>query len=80
MTCTGDLAVRDRKRRIGIERYSADVARGFGKKTVAEYVEGNDVLRVLKSFGVDFAQGYSVSRPVSAKDLFDLLTARKQIA
>jgi diguanylate cyclase (GGDEF)-like protein/PAS domain S-box-containing protein len=47
-----------------------DVAKGFGKKTVAEFVDGDEVLRMLKTFGVDFAQGYFVGRPTSAEDLF----------
>ncbi len=47
-----------------------DVAKGFGKKTIAEYVERNDVLRMLRSYGVDFAQGYRVGRPVVAAELF----------
>jgi PAS domain S-box-containing protein len=47
-----------------------DVAKGFGKKTIAEYVERNDVLTMLRSYGVDFAQGYRVGRPVGATELF----------
>ena len=47
-----------------------DVAKGFGKKTIAEYVERNDVLKMLRSYGVDFAQGYRVGRPVVATELF----------
>jgi diguanylate cyclase (GGDEF)-like protein/PAS domain S-box-containing protein len=47
-----------------------DVAKGFGKKTIAEFVERNDVLTMLRSYGVDFAQGYRVGRPVVATELF----------
>lgn len=42
-----------------------DVAKGLGKKTIAEYVENKDVLAILSSFGVDYAQGYYIGRPDS---------------
>jgi diguanylate cyclase (GGDEF)-like protein len=42
----------------------AEVARGLGKKTVAEFVEQEACLGLLKRYGVDFAQGYFVGRPV----------------
>ncbi len=41
----------------------ADVARVMGKKTVAEFVEGDEALMLLKDIGVDYAQGYRVGRP-----------------
>ena len=40
-----------------------DVARGLGKKTVAEFVENADTLEVLKRFGVDMVQGYYMDKP-----------------
>jgi len=44
-------------------RALAEVARGFGKKTVAEFVEDERALNMLRSFGVDYAQGYHIGRP-----------------
>lgn len=44
-------------------RALAEVARGFGKKTVAEFVESERVLALLRAYGVDFAQGYLIGRP-----------------
>jgi EAL domain-containing protein (putative c-di-GMP-specific phosphodiesterase class I) len=41
----------------------AEVARGFGKKTVAEFVEDERALNLLRSFGVDYAQGYFIGKP-----------------
>ncbi|HEB95131.1 MAG TPA: EAL domain-containing protein [Sedimenticola thiotaurini] len=41
----------------------AEVARGLGKKTVAEFVEDETTLRMLGELQVDFAQGYFVGRP-----------------
>lgn len=40
-----------------------DIAHALGKHTVAEYVQDVHVLRVLKDCGVDFVQGYYISRP-----------------
>ena len=40
-----------------------DVARGFGKKTIAEYVEDEETLSILKQYHVDYAQGYYIGRP-----------------
>lgn len=40
-----------------------DVAKGFGKKTIAEYVEDKETLKILKQFNVDFAQGYYIGQP-----------------
>ena len=35
----------------------------MGKRTIAEYVENEAVLRVLERIGVDYAQGYGISKP-----------------
>jgi EAL domain-containing protein (putative c-di-GMP-specific phosphodiesterase class I) len=39
------------------------IAREFGKKTIAEYVEDEETLEVLREIGVDYAQGYHYGRP-----------------
>lgn len=39
------------------------IAKEFGKKTIAEYVEDADTLDVLREIGVDYAQGYHYGRP-----------------
>jgi EAL domain-containing protein (putative c-di-GMP-specific phosphodiesterase class I) len=40
-----------------------DVAKGLGKKTIAEFVENKDILTLLRQYGVDYAQGYYIGRP-----------------
>jgi diguanylate cyclase (GGDEF)-like protein/PAS domain S-box-containing protein len=40
-----------------------DVARGLGKKTVAEFVENAEILVMLQSMGVDMVQGYHLDKP-----------------
>lgn len=39
------------------------IAQEFGKKTIAEYVEDEETLNVLREIGVDYAQGYHYGRP-----------------
>lgn len=40
-----------------------EVARGLGKKTVAEFVEHAETIGLLREFGVDYAQGFHIGRP-----------------
>ncbi|OYW24625.1 MAG: hypothetical protein B7Z49_02700 [Hydrogenophilales bacterium 12-63-5] len=41
----------------------ADVARGMGKRTVAEFVEDARTLTMLREIGVDMVQGYHLDKP-----------------
>ncbi|MGR9088660.1 MAG: putative bifunctional diguanylate cyclase/phosphodiesterase, partial [Gammaproteobacteria bacterium] len=41
----------------------ADVAQAFGIQTVAGYVENQQILDMLKEFGIDFAQGFHIGKP-----------------
>lgn len=41
-------------------------AHGFGKKTVAEFVESDEIVQMLCDYGVDFAQGYHIGKPAPA--------------
>ena len=47
--------------------------------TVAEGVEDEESLRILREMGCSFAQGYHLSRPVPAADLDTWLNARQQL-
>jgi EAL domain-containing protein (putative c-di-GMP-specific phosphodiesterase class I) len=40
-----------------------DVARGMGRRTIAEFVTDADTLALLRGFGVDYAQGFALGRP-----------------
>ncbi len=49
-------------------------------KTVAEYVENNEILSVLQAIGVDYAQGYSIGKPMPLQELMhSLLSVAKDI-
>jgi len=41
----------------------ADIAREFGKQTIAEFVEDEATLKILQEYRVDFAQGFHIGRP-----------------
>jgi PAS domain S-box-containing protein len=46
------------------------LARGMGQKTVAEGVETESTLAILRELGVDYVQGYLFARPAPADQLF----------
>jgi len=41
----------------------AEIAREFGKQTIAEYVEDEETLLMLRDYKVDFAQGFHIGKP-----------------
>jgi len=41
----------------------AEVARGMGRPTIAEFVGDEQTIRLLRSYGVDYAQGFALGRP-----------------
>ena len=46
-----------------------EVARGLGKKTIAEFVGDKEAVRLLHEFGVDYAQGYYIGKPRSVSEI-----------
>jgi len=45
------------------------VARGLGKRTIAELVTDAETVVRMRDLGVDYAQGYHVGRPFPVADL-----------
>jgi diguanylate cyclase (GGDEF)-like protein len=43
-----------------------EIARGLGKRTIAEFVEDEATTQLLREYGVDMAQGYHLGRPMDA--------------
>ena len=39
------------------------IAHSLNKKTIAEYVENEDIMKILKEIGVDYFQGYYIGKP-----------------
>lgn len=48
----------------------AGVAKGFGKKVVAEFVEDEKAIDILKGYDVDYVQGYYIGKPEKASFYF----------
>ena len=45
------------------------MARGLGKRTIAEWVGDEETVAMLAAAGVDYAQGYHIGRPVPMSEL-----------
>ena len=49
-----------------------DVAQVMGMQTIGEFVENNEIKRVLKDIGVNFGQGYGIEKPRPLDELLAL--------
>lgn len=54
-----------------IVRAIADIAKGFGKQTIAEFVDQEALLPILKDYGITYGQGFHLGRPVKLTEAFD---------
>ena len=50
----------------------SNVAKALGKKAIAEYVESREILDELKKLGVEFSQGYYISKPKLITDIVNI--------
>ncbi|RLA22459.1 MAG: GGDEF-domain containing protein, partial [Gammaproteobacteria bacterium] len=41
----------------------AEISRISGKQTIAEFVEDQPILDLIKTYGIDYAQGYHIAKP-----------------
>lgn len=48
-----------------------DIAVAMGKKTIGEFVENDQILKILKEIGVDYAQGYGIGKPIPFVDVIE---------
>jgi diguanylate cyclase (GGDEF)-like protein/PAS domain S-box-containing protein len=51
------------------------LARGLGKKTIAEFVGDEATVHLLREYGVDFAQGYHIGVPAPVQEVLAPSTA-----
>jgi len=54
-----------------------EVGQIMGLKTIAEYVENDEILEVVKDIGVDFAQGFGICRPRPLDEIIQLVEQKK---
>ncbi|WP_188113732.1 bifunctional diguanylate cyclase/phosphodiesterase [Salinicola halimionae] len=47
----------------------ADIAKGLGKKTVAEFVDKPSILPYLRKYNIDYVQGFYLGRPQPATEV-----------
>jgi EAL domain-containing protein (putative c-di-GMP-specific phosphodiesterase class I) len=48
-----------------------NLAHALGKKTVAEFVEDDDILNELKIIGIDYYQGFGIGKPKDVSEYLD---------
>ena len=56
-------------------RAIVELARGFGRKTIAEYVSDDRTVALLREFGVDYAQGFHLGAPAPLPDVIKVKVA-----
>ena len=56
------------------------VGMSMGIKTVAEFVEDQDIVDVLSEIGVHYAQGYHIGKPIPIEEAIALLPSEFQKA
>ncbi len=56
---------------LAMVRSINEIGHIMNKKTIAEFVENDKIFSVLKQLGVDYAQGYSIGKPVPLVDLIE---------
>jgi EAL domain-containing protein (putative c-di-GMP-specific phosphodiesterase class I) len=50
------------------------IGKVMGKETIAEFVENGDIMHVLQQLGVDYVQGYGVSKPLPLEDWLNTIS------
>ena len=45
------------------------VGHAMGLEVIAEYVENDAIIQILNEIGVDYGQGYGISRPMPIEDV-----------
>ena len=59
----------DDKVDLAMVRAINEVGHIMGKKTIAEFVENEQIFNILNELGVDYAQGYGIGKPVPLDEL-----------
>jgi len=54
-----------------IAKAVTDIAKAYGRKTVAEYIENEKIAAITSEIGIDYGQGYYFSKPFPITKLSD---------
>ncbi len=57
---------------LAIVKSIHDIGRAFNKKTIAEFIENDRILKILQDIGVDYGQGYAIQQPVALDELIEI--------
>ncbi len=60
-----------------VVRAVVDLARGLGSDTIAEFVQDDETMVLLRELGVGYAQGYHTGRPGPLGDVLPALMAAR---
>ncbi|MFZ2171469.1 MAG: EAL domain-containing protein, partial [Methylococcaceae bacterium] len=63
--------IANNKADVAIVKSMNEIAHSLGMKTIAEYVENNDIRDILMEIGVDYVQGYGIQKPILLAGLVD---------
>jgi EAL domain-containing protein (putative c-di-GMP-specific phosphodiesterase class I) len=61
-------------------RMIGEVARAANIETVAEYVNSGATVEMLAKYGIDYAQGYFIGRPMARPEAATAALARERVA
>ncbi len=64
---------------FGVVKSINEIGHFLGKKTIAEYVADDEILRLVGEIGVDFAQGFGISPPMLMDDLMRSELATEEV-
>ncbi len=56
---------------LAMVRSINEIGHALNKRTVAEFVENDNIKKILQDVGVDFVQGYGIARPVPLVKLIE---------
>ena len=57
----------------------SDISSAMNKKSIAEFVENEEVLDVLKDIGIDYAQGYGLGMPLPFADIIKIDSINRKV-
>jgi EAL domain-containing protein (putative c-di-GMP-specific phosphodiesterase class I) len=74
------MAMHESRQNLEIVRAMLTLGRTLGHKVIAEGVETEDQLAMLRELGVHEGQGYLLARPMGAEQVNDLFAAAESAA
>lgn len=58
-------------------RAMVEIAKAYNKKSVAEFVENEGTLKILRQYGIDYVQGYFIGKPAPVLNFAPDFTVKK---